>query len=77
MQPEPGTVLQLPKQAGQRVQADAPAGEKVLGGHGAQVALEAAPVAAEEVVGGQSVALREKGGQKVPAGQEMQLIALA
>ncbi len=67
-QPEPGRVLQLPKQAGQGVQADAPAGAKVLGGHSAQVALEAAPVAAEKVLGGQSVALTEEKGQKEPGG---------
>ena len=50
------------------LQADAPAAEKAPGGHCAQVALEAAPVAALAVPAVQGVAVTEEKGQYAPAG---------
>ena len=49
--------------AGHCAQAAAPAAEKVPAAHGAHVAAEVAPTAADAVPGGQSVALLLKGGQ--------------
>jgi hypothetical protein len=81
-QPAPGAAAQAPLQAevvrpaalpytpaGQALQTEAPAPEKAPGGHGEQVALEAAPVAALAVPGGQGEGVTEESGQKPPAGQ--------
>ena len=80
-QPAPGAALQAPLQAevvrpaalpytpaGQGLQTEAPAPEKRPGEHGAQVALEAAPVAALAVPGGQGEGVTEESGQNPPAG---------
>ena len=80
-QPKPGAALQAPEHAGevrpaalpytpagQGLQLDAPAKEKVPGRHLAHVALEAAPMAALAVPAGHCMALMELKGQNAPAG---------
>ena len=68
----------LPKSpAGQGVQLEAPAAEKVPAIQERQVASEAAPVTEEAVPAGQAVALMELKGQKKPAGHVEQLKAPA